>query len=117
MVWFVLALARFTRIVRSGLQDPESRALLIIFALLLAIGTGFYTAVEDWSVIDALYFCVVSLGTVGYGDVAPTTDEGKLFTIVYLLIGIGVFVALAGKFAAELLKERERSEETDEGSG
>jgi hypothetical protein len=112
-------MARLTSVVRNGWRDPEFRALLLIFLLLLAIGTGFYTAVEDWSVLDALYFCVVSLGTVGYGDVAPTTDVGKMFTIVYLLIGIGVFVGLAGKFAAELLRERGRAspEGSDEGSG
>ena len=117
MLWFVLAMARLTRVLRNGWQDPEFRALLLIFALLLVLGTLFYTTVEDWSVIDALYFCVVSLGTVGYGDLAPETDEGKIFTIIYLLIGIGVFVALAGKFAAELLRERTASTERDEPSG
>jgi voltage-gated potassium channel Kch len=51
--------------------------------------------VKGRSAVDSLYFSVVTLATVGYGDLAPKTTEGKLFTIVYLLVGIGLFVAVA----------------------
>ena len=53
--------------------------------------------------VDAVYFSVVTLTTVGYGDFAPQTDVGKLFTAVYVLVGIGILLTfvtpLAGKMS------------------
>ena len=43
---------------------------------------------ESWSPIDALYFAVVTMSTVGYGDYSPSTDGSRLFTIFYLFIGV-----------------------------
>jgi hypothetical protein len=45
-------------------------------------GTGLYSIVEGLRSVDALYLSVATLTTVGYGDLAPTTDAGKLFTVV-----------------------------------
>jgi voltage-gated potassium channel len=74
-------------------RDPHDRGPLLLVASLLIIGTAFYTVVEDWSIVDAVYFCAMSLATVGYGDVVPETDVGKLFTVVYVLVGIGILVS------------------------
>ena len=43
---------------------------------------------EDLRLLDSFYFSVVTLATVGYGDFTPQTDAGKLFTAVYVLVGI-----------------------------
>ncbi len=99
MVALFLTLVRLTRVIRSNWKDPEFRALFMIFVFLLAGGTWFYSVVEGWSVLDALYFSMVTMTTVGYGDFSPKTPSGKLFTIAYLAVGIGVFVSLAGKLA------------------
>lgn len=69
------------------------RALLGILASTLAIGTVFYHVVEKFSWVDAYYFSVVTLATVGYGDLSPKTDIGKLFTTFYILTGIGIVTA------------------------
>lgn len=61
----------------------------------VGIGVIFYHHVENWSLVDSLYFSVITLATVGYGDLVPTTDAGKLFTVFYVLIGIGIFAASA----------------------
>ena len=53
--------------------------------IILGIGTVFYRFVEGFSWIDAYYFSVVTLATVGYGDLAPRTTAGKLFTIFTFL--------------------------------
>lgn len=62
---------------------------------LLSIGVVFYHVVEKFSWIDSLYFCVITLTTIGYGDLVPKTDLGKLFTVFYVLAGIGVIATFA----------------------
>jgi voltage-gated potassium channel len=76
------------------LRDPDSRPAILWALSTLLIGTLFYHWAEGWSYLDSLYFCVVSLGTVGYGDLTPTTPTAKLFTIVYLINGIVILLAL-----------------------
>jgi voltage-gated potassium channel len=74
-------------------RDPQDRGPLLLVVSLLLVGALFYTLVEGWSVVDAVYFSAMSLATVGYGDVVPETDAGKVFTVVYVLAGIGILVA------------------------
>ena len=78
-----------------------------MYGVLLVIGTGFYARVEGWSILDAMYFCVVTLATVGFGDLAPRTPLGRGFTIVYVLIGTGVFLGVAAEFAITIVRRRD----------
>jgi voltage-gated potassium channel len=102
----LLGLAQLGRTIARTARNPEFRALLIVYGVLLAIGTGFYARVEGWSVLDAMYFCVLTLATVGFGDLTPRTPLGRAFTIVYVLIGTGVFVGVAAEFAITILRGR-----------
>ena len=92
----------------------KKSALLVIFSVLLAIGTVFYARVEGWTVLDALYFSVATLATVGYGDITPRTSLGKAFTIVYVLTGAGVFVSLAARLAVVAFRRGPGSESARE---
>ena len=87
---------------RALFRDPEGKVLLGSAAAVLALGTVVYSLLEGWSPLDSLYFCVVTLATVGYGDLHPTTGAAKLFTVGYILVGIGIVAAFAG----ELTKHR-----------
>jgi voltage-gated potassium channel Kch len=66
--------------------------------------------VEGWSAVDALYFSVITMATIGYGDLSPVTTAGKVFTMFYALLSVGVFVALAAKIGAILLEKRTQRE-------
>jgi voltage-gated potassium channel len=90
---------RLARALRHGWKDEDFRGLLQLTVALLASGTVFYWWSEDWSILDSLYFSVTTLTTIGFGDPSPTTDRAKIFTIVYVLIGIGVLVAFLTKTA------------------
>jgi hypothetical protein len=54
---------------------------------LLVIGTVFYSVVEGWSPLDSLYFSMITLTTVGYGDLTPSTPASRSFTVLYILVG------------------------------
>lgn len=58
------------------------------------IGVYFYKSTENWTVIDSMYFVTVSVATIGYGDLHPTSDSGRLFTAFYLIVGL-IFVLSA----------------------
>ncbi len=61
----LLAFRGLRRAVAAVLRDPEARALPIVAGALVLTGTLFYWRFEDWTVIEALYFSVVALTTVG----------------------------------------------------
>lgn len=63
---------------------------LVAALCVVLIGTLGYYFIEGWSALDSLYMTVISLTTVGYSEVTPLSDQGKLFTMVLLLLGIGV---------------------------
>ncbi len=106
MSLFSLTLARFIRAFGHGLKDAEFRALLFVLVGLLVSGTVFYSAVEGWGILDSLYFSVSTLATVGYGDFHPTLPLSKVFTMIYIVLGVGVFVAFITKVTAHETSRR-----------
>ena len=82
------------------LRDKESRLVFYWAGGVLLIGTFVYHWLEGWSYLDSLYFCVISLATIGYGDLTPTTPAAKIFTIIYIINGIGILLALFDRIRA-----------------
>lgn len=60
---------------------------------LVVAATVIYRLLENWSWVDSLYFSVIAVTTVGFGDISPSTDASKLFTVVYVLGGISIITA------------------------
>jgi voltage-gated potassium channel Kch len=106
MVPLVLAFRGLARAVGGVWRDPETKALPFVAAALVITGTLFYWRFEDWTIIESLYFSIVTLTTVGFGDLSPTTAGTQIFTIFYILTGIGVFVALLASVAEKYIEQK-----------
>lgn len=91
---------------RRLLTDQAFRAAVSMLVALMTVGTLFYMVVEGWSLLDSLYFSVIAASTVGFGDFAPQTDLGKAFTIVYVLIGVGLLVLILSRIATGMVEQR-----------
>lgn len=87
-------------------HPPRVRYIIAVGLSVLGIGVVFYHYIEDLSWLDSLYFCVVTLTTIGYGDIVPKTDAGKLFTVFYVLIGIGILAAVVNFLMKRAVMQR-----------
>src|SRR5215212_1678741 len=101
----------FLRNVWALLKDRETRGVVYLVIFVLISGMIFYHSAEGWNWLDSLYFSVTTLTTVGLGDFSPKTDAGKAFTIVYILVGLGI---LAGFLTMMAQKQQERGRQIRE---
>ena len=76
----------------SFLKDKSYRNLLFTTNFFIVLGTIVYHYIEGWSWLDTLYFSVITLATIGYGDFLPQTDLGKIFTLLYIVIGVALIL-------------------------
>ncbi len=77
---------------REALSVPAARRLILGIAALVAIltlGTLGYIVIEGWSLLDAAYMAVTTVTTVGFREVHELSDRGRVFTIFYVLTGVG----------------------------
>ena len=65
---------------------------LLTLAILLAIGISGYMLIEGWSLLDAAYMTILTFTTVGYAEVRPLSQEGRIFTIFTMVAGVGVML-------------------------
>ena len=93
------------------LKDRKYRRLTITTLTVLGVGTVFFHFVENWRWLDALYFSVISLTSVGYGDFVPQRDISKIFIIIYLITGIGILLS----FLEAVTSKRKSMERQEEG--
>ena len=70
----------------------------------LAAGTLGYRLIEGWPLFDALYMTVITVGTVGYGETHPLSTQGRAFTMVLILGGIGLFTYGFSTIAAVVIE-------------
>ena len=67
------------------------RGVAILLVMVHLVGVIGYTVIEGWSLFDAFYMTVITIGTVGYGETLPLSTAGRVFTIGLIFVGIGTF--------------------------
>ena len=93
-------------------MDPIRVRLKFYFITLLTvmiIGAVGFAFLEKASIIDALYFTIVTIATVGYGDIHPVTAWGKVFVILMIICGVGTFLGVIAN-ATELMISRQEKQ-------
>lgn len=88
---------------RAAFGSARVRLLLLLTATLIGTASIAYHYVEGWRWLDSIYFSVITIATIGYGDIVPKTDPGKIITVIYVLCGLGLFVATATAIADAII--------------
>ncbi len=91
----------------------QFRAASTLLLIILPIGIGGFMLIEGWSFVKAAWVTFITLTTIGYGDTVATTDQGKIFTIALVLVGLGALTfflssSFALLFSAEAMARRRR---------
>jgi voltage-gated potassium channel len=81
---------------------------LTVFVAVMVLGTLGFMIVERISVADAFYFSIVTIATVGYGDIHPATQAGKVLAIVVIVLGVGTFLGVVANATEMMLNRREK---------
>ena len=118
---FILAVDRLGAALREIQQELLALVILsLMFVYLAACGIHFFERNAQpeafGSILDSMWWSVVTLTTIGYGDVYPTTPGGRLFTALVALVGVGLIAIPSGLLASALTEarvEREKSEESE----
>lgn len=93
---------------RQQLTRSEFLPLVGLTGFLIGVGTLVYAHLEGWSWLDALYATIITMTTVGYGDLAPRTPAGRLFAIFFTAIVIGIGGYTITTLAAYSVESRAR---------
>jgi len=120
---FIFAFSLMTELLLSAMEDftvknklhkyticgPRSLGLLTLLITIITTGTLYGVISEEWSFIEALYWTVVTITTVGYGDYAPSTQAGRMAVSWFILIACGAFAAILGGVVASYISIRHRA--------
>ena len=92
-------------------MESEKKLKIALGALLIVIliGTLGYSLIERWNVLDSLYMSVITIATVGYKEVNPLSFTGKVFTIFYIIFGVGTTLYAVGAGAQLMLEGQIRN--------
>lgn len=96
----------------SSTKDNKQRRrqiLMVTFPILVTLissGTLIFHHLEDWTWIESFYFTIVTITTVGYGDIAPSNDITRLVVSFYILIGVAIGAGIISFYGSSIVKKR-----------
>lgn len=83
------------------------RIFVLVFFAIMLFGTLGFVLLEGLSPVDAFYFSLVTVTTVGYGDIHPLTQPGKILAVILIISGVGTFLGVVANATEMLLNRRE----------
>ena len=83
------------------------KAFVVVFLLITAVGTLGFMRLEHLGFTDALYFNLVTMSTVGYGDISPHSLPGRMFTVLIILAGGGTFLGVIANATQWIILKRD----------
>lgn len=89
---------------------------LLFLGALLGSGSAIFHALENWTWIESFYFTVATVTTVGYGDIAPTSDETRLAASLYILFSVIIGAAIIRYLMGALVKAQAQNRIAKRGS-
>jgi len=98
----------------SYLTDKHSKSvntvirLVLLSLLVISFGTLGYMLIEKWSFIEALYMTLITITTVGFGEIHPLSAPGRIFTSLLIITGVGTFLYVAGYIVQFLVEGKIR---------
>jgi voltage-gated potassium channel len=90
-------------------NKDKIRVALFGLLIIIIVGTFGYHLIEGWNFLESLYTTIQTISTVGYGDYTPQTGEGKLFTIILIIFGVGTMLYTVGMLAETMVEGRLRA--------
>ncbi len=115
---FILAVDRMIDALSEVRRELFALVILSsMFVYLAACGIYYFERVEQpdvfGSIPDAMWWAIITLTTIGYGDVYPETTGGKIFTALVALVGVGLIAIPSGLLASVLTEARVEDELQD----
>jgi hypothetical protein len=99
-----------------GSYGKRLRIYFILLAAVFAIGVAGFSLLEGFSWLDSFYFTLVTIATVGYGDVHPVTVPGKVLAMVVIVTGVGCFIGVVVNVVEHMIyryEQTRKQEKTD----
>ena len=85
------------------------RVFVLLLFIIIIVGTLGFIFIEGLPPADAFYFSIVTITTVGYGDIHPATQLGKILAVVLIITGVGTFLGVVANATEMLLNKREKN--------
>lgn len=102
------ALSRLGQRWRGIIADPVRglQLSLLLVVLLIAIGIVGYMLLEGMTVVEAFYMTIITISTVGFGEVRPLSPGGRVFTSLLILLGLATVTSVVSNAASIILGPR-----------
>jgi voltage-gated potassium channel len=90
--------------------------LSLLFSLLLTVGASGYYLIEGWSILNSLYMTLITLTTIGFQEIEPLSERGRIFTIFLIIIGVSSMAYILSQlfqnsWIAKPLREKKNEKE------
>lgn len=113
LILFLRFVAGIFQNVLTILRRNRFGQILLAFSFIIVGASGVFSYIEDRPFTDGIWYAVVTITTVGYGDVVPVTGAGRIFGVILILFGVVFFSLVAANIAAFLIGTEQRKSEVD----